>query len=99
MSAYGDLIAASRRLTVLRALAGAPDGRMNERDILDNLDLFGHRVAREEVRALLDWLEDAGAVRLSRPVETLVVAQITARGQDHVDSRLRIEGVAVPMRR
>lgn len=99
MTAYAEMIAASRRLTLLRALAETPDGRMNERDLLDNLDLFGHRVARAEVRALLDWLEEAGAVRLSRPVETLVVAQITARGQDHVDSRERIAGVAAPMRR
>jgi len=98
MSAYDAMILQSRRLTILRALAEQPSGAMNERDLLDHLDLFGHRVARADVRDLLDWLEAAGAVRLSRPVETLVVAEITRRGQDHVERRALIEGVAAPSR-
>jgi len=95
MSAYDAMILQSRRLTILRALAEQPSGAMN---LLDHLDLFGHRVARADVRDLLDWLEAAGAVRLSRPVETLVVAEITRRGQDHAERRALIEGVAAPSR-
>lgn len=96
---YAERIAQSRRLTVLRALAAQADGRMNDRDLLDTLDLYGHRMARAEVRAMLEWLELAGAVRLSRPGEVVVVAELTARGEDHVERRgAPIEGVALPSR-
>lgn len=98
MSGYAGMIAASRRLTVLRALAETPDGAMNARDIQNYLDLYSQRVALDAVRELLDWLAAAGAVRLSWPVPTLPVAQITARGQDHVEARALIEGVAAPAR-
>lgn len=96
---YGERIDMSRRLTILRALAEQNDGRMNDRDVLDTLDLYGHRMARAEVRDMLRWLEGAGAVRLTWPGEGLAVAEITQRGQDHVDRRgAPIEGVALPSR-
>ena len=96
---YGERIDQSRRLSVLRALHEQNDGRMNDRDILDTLDLFGHRMARQEVRAMLEWLELAGALRLTRPGGLVVVAEITARGADHVERRGDpIEGVALPNR-
>jgi Fe2+ or Zn2+ uptake regulation protein len=96
---YAERIAMSRRLTVLRALHAQHDGRMNDRDILDALDLYGHRMARQAVREMLEWLELAGAVRLTRPGEVVVVAEITQRGADHVERRGEpIEGVALPSR-
>ncbi len=96
---YAERATESRRLTVLRALATTGDGRMNDRDILDVLDLYGHRMARVDVRAMLEWLELAGAVRLTRPGEMVLVAELTQRGQDHVERRgAPIEGVALPSR-
>lgn len=96
---YGERAVQHRRLMVLKFLGRQNDGRANERDILDDLDLFGHRLSRDQVRGLLDWLSAAGAVRLTRPGETIVVAEITQRGQDHVERRGEpIEGVALPSR-
>lgn len=96
---YAERIAMSRRLTVLRVLHEHNDGRMNDRDIMDALDLFGHRMARQEVRDMLDWLQLAGVVRLTRPGGMVVVAEITGLGADHVERRGEpIEGVALPNR-
>lgn len=96
---YGERAEQHRRLLVLQHLGRQNDGRANERDILEDLDSYGHRLSRDQVRAVLGWLSEAGAVRLTRPGEVVVVAEITARGQDHVDRRGDpIEGVALPGR-
>ena len=88
-----------QRLIILRALADELDGHLNETLLQKHLERFGHRVARLKVRTLMRELELKGAVRLHEPATDMLVAEITARGQDHVERREAIEGVAVPSRR
>lgn len=90
----------ARRLCVLQRLAAQRDGRLNDRDVQSELELFGHRCTRDEVRALLEWLDHAGCVRVSFPLHAVMVAEITGRGQDHVDRRgPPVEGIDEPPRR
>lgn len=99
MTNYVERLVRHRRLIVLKALARENDGRLNERDLEGELDLMAHRVSREELRDLLRWLDDAGAIRLTHPGEIIMVAEITRRGQDHVERRgAPIEGVDLPSR-
>jgi len=96
---YAERVARHRRLIVLRALAGENGGRLNERDIQGELDVWGHRLGRDDVRALLRWLSDAAAIVLTHPGEVLMVAEITQRGDDHVARRGEpIEGIDLPSR-
>lgn len=96
---YEERSTQHQRLMILKALSRRNDGRLNERDIQDDLDLYGHRLARPEVRALLDWLEAAGAVRLTRPGEVIVVAELTQRGADHLERRGEpVDGILLPSR-
>lgn len=84
---YVERVERNRRLVILRALSSVPDGRMNETLLTRELDHFGHACAREEVRALLRWLEGVDGVRIHLAGGTIMVAEITRRGADHVELR------------
>ena len=84
------------RLVILRALADQTDGRLNETLLAATLETFGHRRSRDWVRTQMRALEDLGAVRLIAAGTDFLIAELTASGQDHVDRRTIIEGVARP---
>jgi len=95
MADYESFLAADARLTVLKELSQQTDGRLNEALLVRVLDAFGHRRSREWVRTQLRKLDELGAVTLS-DVGTVLVAEITRAGLDHVERRAVIEGVAKP---
>lgn len=95
---YAERAEEDRRLIVLRALVAEPAGTMNERLLQDELQLFGHRLGRDQVRETLRWLETAGAITLRWPNETIMVADITRRGEEHVSRAAPIAGIALPSR-
>lgn len=67
-------------------------GEHNDDVIALSLAALGHRVARRDVAAQLDWLADAGLVE----VETLGpfrIARVLADGRDVADGRLVVDGV------
>ncbi|MEL6478121.1 MAG: hypothetical protein AAFR17_12415 [Pseudomonadota bacterium] len=89
----------NRRLVVLRALEKENDGRLNESLISRQLDAFGHAMSRAEVRELLRWLEGRDAIRVTMAGDTVMVAEITQAGADHVARRGKpIDGIDLPSR-
>lgn len=92
---YDAFMTADARLVILKELANQADGRLNEVVLVRVLDVFGHRRSRDWVAEQLDWLANKGAVELSR-AGTVLVAQVTRTGMDHVERRAFIEGVNKP---
>jgi hypothetical protein len=95
MSDFRQYIAADVRLTILRELAVQPDYRLNETLLLRVLETFGHRKSRDYLRDQLRWLDEMGAVTLTE-AGTVLIAELTRRGRDHVERRAVIEGIARP---
>ena len=84
------------RLIILRALAEQHDGVMNETLLTMTLETFGHRRSRDWVRTQIRALEELGAVRVIEAASNFLIAELTRVGQDHVDRRAFVEGVARP---
>jgi hypothetical protein len=99
MNAYDrDVRQPSQRLCILQGLAKEPDGRLNEHDLGHWLDLMGHRMARADVRVRVRELEALDAVRVQM-LGPVLVAELSARGEDHVERRGGpLDGVATPPR-
>jgi hypothetical protein len=95
MTDFRAFIAADVRLIILRELIGQADYRLNEVLLSRVLETFGHRKSRDYLRDQLRWLEEMGAVTLAE-AGTVMIAQLTRRGRDHVERRVVIEGIARP---
>jgi hypothetical protein len=95
MTDFRQYIAADVRLIILRELAVQPDYRLNETLLLRVLETFGHRKSRDYLRDQLRWLEEMGAATLTE-AGTVMIAELTRRGRDHVERRVVIEGIARP---
>jgi hypothetical protein len=95
MTDFRQYIAADVRLIILRELAVQPDYRLNETLLLRVLETFGHRKSRDYLRDQLRWLEEMGAATLTE-AGTVMIAELTRRGRDHVERRVVIEGLARP---
>lgn len=95
---YSNHFDENARLTILKALAEQPDGRLNDGVLIAELQSFGINRGRDYLHHQLDWLEtSARAVKLTR-VNTVVIAELTETGEDHVQKRRTLPGVAVPSR-
>ena len=92
---FNEFLTGDARLIILKALAEQTDGRLNETILAATLDTFGHRRSRDWVRTQLRALSDLGAVRLSE-AGSVLIAEVTRMGIDHVERRAVIEGVARP---
>lgn len=99
MSGYNELVAKDQRLVVLRTLLAAPSYSANETVIGVSLERFGHKVSRVVVAGLLDWLDEAGLIRLEEVTDTLRVATLSRRGQDVAEGRAKYSGVNRPSAR
>jgi hypothetical protein len=95
MADYMEAIAADGRLIILRELTRQTDGRLNETILMSVLDSFGHRRSREWVRQQLRALKDVGGVAIAE-AGSVMIAEITRAGTDHVERRAVLEGVARP---
>ena len=85
------------RLIFLRVLADQIDGRLNSSLLQTELKTFGITRSREWVHEELKYLAGLGAVELVE-AGTVRVASLLAKGQDHVDRAVVIEGVKRPSR-
>lgn len=83
------------RLIIMRELAGEPKYALNETLLQATLEVFGIARSREWVREELRRLADVGAVTLNE-AGSVLIAVLTAKGLDHVEGRLVIEGVKRP---
>ncbi len=89
-----DLLDADQRLVILRSLVDA-GGEANESILQDCLDVFGHRVSRDQVRTHITWLAEQGLVVVEN-IGSYMVAQLTGRGQDVAEGRSTVPGVKKP---
>lgn len=92
---YEQHLTEDARLVILKELAKQPGGSLNETLLSCVLDTYGHRRSREWLRTQLHKLGDLGAVKLSE-AGTVMIAEITRAGMDHVERRAVIDGVARP---
>lgn len=84
------------RLIILRLLNEQSNGKLASSMIQSTLDeMFGICRTREWIHQELRSLADVGAVRLT-PATTIVIAEITRQGVDHVERRAVLEGVKRP---
>ena len=83
------------RLVILKELVRQPDGALNETILVRVLDSFGHRRSRDWLRTQLRAMADVGAVTITQ-AGSVMIATITRAGQDHVERRTIIEGIARP---
>lgn len=93
---YSDYFDETVRLTLLKALASEADRRLNETMLMRTLEAFAFKRGKGYLRNQLRWLEqEAGAVKLHE-IGSVIIAEITDAGVDHVDRRLLLDGVAAP---
>ena len=92
---FAEFQARDARLVILKELAGQTDGRLNESVLVYALESFGHRASRDYVRTQLRKLAEVDAVRIGE-IGSVMVATLTRAGQDHVERRSILEGVARP---
>ena len=89
-----DLLDADQRLVILRSLVDA-GGEANESILQDCLDVYGHRVSRDQVRTHISWLSEQGLVTVEN-IGSYMVANLTGRGQDVSEGRASVQGVKKP---
>ncbi|WP_430913140.1 VpaChn25_0724 family phage protein [Methylobacterium sp. sgz302541] len=83
------------RLCLLTMLYQQNDGHLNDLLCAQFLEAYGHFRSRDWVRTQLRKMEDVGAIRLNE-MDTVLIAQITAAGVDHILRKGRVEGIKQP---
>ena len=93
--AFQGLVREEGRLIILRSLNEDAGGELNSSLLQRHLESFGVRKTREWLHEELRALAEIGAVYVVK-WETIHVAMITAKGRDHVERRIVIEGIKRP---
>jgi hypothetical protein len=91
------IIRAEARLILLRSLGEQVDGRLNSELLRASLEAWGIQRTRAWVHDELAYLANLGAVAVV-DAGTVRVATLTAKGQQHLDRQIVIEGVKRPSR-
>lgn len=84
-----------RRLVILRYLSEDDDYSLNDSMLDKCLAGIGHGVSRDVLRSDLAWLAEQGLVTADE-VGAILVATLTARGDDVAKGRAVVPGVARP---
>ncbi|MGL5447454.1 MAG: VpaChn25_0724 family phage protein [Rhabdaerophilum sp.] len=95
MSTMDRIIREDARLIILKALVEQPDGRLNSDLLRETLSTFGISKSRDWVHDELRHLAELGAVKVHE-IGSVRVAELTAKGADHVARRILIEGIKRP---
>jgi hypothetical protein len=95
MNIMEKIIREEARLVMMRELAAYPDRRLHSDLLRQALELFGITKSREWVHEELRGLQDIGAVQIN-DIGTIRVATLTAKGLDHVERRIVLDGVKRP---
>lgn len=91
-----EIMEKEARLVVLRLLAEQSDRRLNSSLLREELsDRWAINRTREWLHTQLRAMADIGAVRLTE-AGTVLIAEITQRGLDHVERRIALDGVKRP---
>ncbi|MFC5372877.1 hypothetical protein ACFPIF_09955 [Brevundimonas faecalis] len=94
---YRDLVAADRRLCILRLLV-EDGGHGNESTLEQGLEALGHRAGMERavVRQYLRDLEQVGCITVEFYRDKIMVAAITERGVKVARGQVTVDGVKQP---
>jgi hypothetical protein len=87
---FADKLAENRRLIILRALAEATGYKANETVLRQGLDMFGHQVGRDQVRADIAWLAEHNLLRtevLNRQDGDFIIAHLLDDGEEVAKGR------------
>lgn len=95
MNTMDRIIREEARLIVLRELDAQADGRLNSALLQRALEHYGITKSRDWLHEELRVLADIGAVRVTE-VSTVRIAELLAKGRDHVERRIVLEGVKRP---
>lgn len=90
-----DIIREDARLIILRELHAQSNYSLNDGLLRETLESFGIAKSRDWVREELNYLADVGAITRTA-VGSVIVATLAAKGTEHVERRLVIEGVKRP---
>ena len=92
---FADHVNADARLVILKELVNQIDHRLNSSLLERVLEAFGHRRSREWLETQLHALADIGAIQVTQ-IGSVMVAELRQPGQDHVERRRVLAGVARP---
>lgn len=95
MSGYAELVAADRRLAILRLLAEMDGYSLNTSLLQAALDRIGHRTTRARLREDLAWLAGRDLVEMDDLGE-ITVAVLRERGIEVAQGRETCPGVKRP---
>jgi len=90
-----DIIREHARLIILRELHSQGNYTSNDSMLQQVLESFGIAKSRDWIRGELDWLADMNAVTKAS-AGTVWIVTLAAKGVEHVERRLLIEGVKRP---
>lgn len=96
---FADLLAADRRLVILKFLDQAPGYELNIFVLRTALDETGHNVSMDLVKADAAWLAEQGLAEVSEvgsKTMPVTVVKITPRGADVAAGRCTHPGVKRP---
>jgi ribosomal protein L12E/L44/L45/RPP1/RPP2 len=91
-----DVITQDRRLVILRALNEDAGYSQNESVLQSILEVFGHKVSRDQVRSLISWLAEQDLVNIDFVGADFMVAKLTGRGVDVATGAATVPGVKRP---
>lgn len=92
---YAETLRQHRRLSILRALAGAPEYTANDSMLTELVNSVGVTSTRDQVVTAIGWLAEQGLVTAEK-LSSLTVAKVTTRGADVAAGRASVEGVKRP---
>ena len=95
---YKTEIREDARLIILKALSAQTDERLHSGFLARELNRFGIDRPREWIHGELDWLAQMGAITVTHPGGSVVVATLTEKGARHLRRAIVIEGVKRPSR-
>ncbi|MCF2910785.1 hypothetical protein L1285_20975 [Pseudoalteromonas sp. DL2-H2.2] len=85
-----------QRLTILIALNESPDYGANTSMLSDILAQFALGCSQDQLKTLLNWLEQNGYVSLERLTENTWIAKITRSGIDVAEGVSVVPGIKRP---
>lgn len=97
--ALADIMAADRRLCVLRFLFEDRDYTLNDSLLQEALQLVGHALSRDQLRGELAWLAEQGLLTTRNQDlggKTITLAELSERGADVACGRATHPGVKRP---
>ncbi len=92
---FKERITEDQRLVILRSLKDMNGYEANESIIDSCLELYGHKISRDQVRSHLAWLQEQDLISL-RDVSGCQIAKLTGRGEDVATGKAVVPGVKRP---